>query len=39
MAENFHALGLEGSVIEMSNQILAPLDFPIAAIAKKQHFS
>lgn len=35
MAENFRALGLEVSVIEMSNQILAPVDLPIAAIAQK----
>ncbi|MBC8054315.1 MAG: FAD-dependent oxidoreductase [Sphingobacteriaceae bacterium] len=35
MAENFHALGIEVSVVEMSNQILAPVDLPIAAIAQK----
>jgi len=35
MAENLHALGLEVSVIEMGNQILAPVDFPIAAIVQQ----
>jgi len=35
MAENLHALGLEVSVIELGNQILAPLDFPIAAIVQQ----
>jgi NADPH-dependent 2,4-dienoyl-CoA reductase/sulfur reductase-like enzyme/rhodanese-related sulfurtransferase len=35
MAENFHELGLAVSVIEMSNQILAPVDRPIAALAQK----
>ena len=35
MAENLDELGLEVSVVEMSNQILAPVDFPIAAIAQK----
>ncbi len=35
MAENLHDLGLDVSVIEMGNQILAPLDFPIAAIAQQ----
>ncbi|WP_245989098.1 FAD-dependent oxidoreductase [Pelobium manganitolerans] len=35
MAENLHELGLEVSVVEMGNQILAPVDLPIAAIAQK----
>lgn len=35
MAENFHALGLDVSVVEMGPQILAPLDLPIAAMAQK----
>jgi len=35
MAENLHDLGLEVSIIEMGNQILAPLDFPIAAIVQQ----
>lgn len=36
MAENLHDLGLEVSIIEMGNQILAPLDFPIAAIVQQR---
>ena len=35
MAENFHELGMDVSVVEMSTQILAPVDYPIAAIAQK----
>ena len=35
MAENFHDLGLDVTVIEMGNQILAPVDFPIAAIVQQ----
>ena len=35
MAENLHKLGMEVSVVEMGKQILAPADFPIAAIAQK----
>jgi NADPH-dependent 2,4-dienoyl-CoA reductase/sulfur reductase-like enzyme/rhodanese-related sulfurtransferase len=35
MAENLHELGLDVSVVEMSNQILAPVDLPIAALAQK----
>ena len=35
MAENLHNLGLDVSIIEMGNQILAPLDFPIAAIVQQ----
>ncbi len=35
MAENLHDIGLEVSVIEMGNQILAPLDFPIAALVQE----
>lgn len=31
MAENLHHLGMEVSVIEMGNQILAPVDFAVAA--------
>ncbi|WP_407429770.1 FAD-dependent oxidoreductase [Arcticibacter sp.] len=34
MAENLHELGLVVNVVEMSNQILAPVDLPIAAIAQ-----
>ena len=35
MAENLHGLGLEVSVIEMGSQILAPVDFPIAAMVQQ----
>jgi NADPH-dependent 2,4-dienoyl-CoA reductase/sulfur reductase-like enzyme/rhodanese-related sulfurtransferase len=35
MAENFHRLGLHVTVIEMINQILAPVDFPIAALVQQ----
>ena len=35
MAENFHKLGLIVTIVEMSNQILAPVDLPIAAMAQK----
>lgn len=35
MAENLHDLGLDVSVIEMGNQILAPVDFPIAALVQQ----
>lgn len=35
MAENLHHLGMEVVIVEMGNQILAPVDFPIAAIAQQ----
>ncbi len=35
MAENLHDLGLEVSIVEMGNQILAPLDYPVAAIVQQ----
>jgi NADPH-dependent 2,4-dienoyl-CoA reductase/sulfur reductase-like enzyme/rhodanese-related sulfurtransferase len=35
MAENLHNLGMHVSIIEMGPQILAPVDFPIAAIAQQ----
>ncbi|MDO8365157.1 MAG: FAD-dependent oxidoreductase, partial [Saprospiraceae bacterium] len=35
MAENLHKLGLEVSIIEMGSQILAPLDYPIAAMVQQ----
>ena len=35
MAENFKELGLDVTVVEMGNQILAPLDYPIAAIIQQ----
>ncbi len=35
MAENLHELGLEVSIVEMQNQVLAPVDYSIAAIAQQ----
>src|SRR5450631_2235110 len=35
MAENFKDLGLNVTVVEMGNQILAPLDYPIAALIQQ----
>lgn len=35
MAENLFHLGLDVTIIEMGNQILAPVDFPIAAIVQQ----
>lgn len=35
MAENLHDLGMEVTVVEMINQILAPVDFPVAAMAQQ----
>ncbi|HEY4797862.1 MAG TPA: FAD-dependent oxidoreductase [Bacteroidia bacterium] len=35
MAENLRDLGMEVSIVEMGKQILAPLDYPIAAIAQQ----
>lgn len=35
MAENLYDLGMEVTIIEMGNQILAPLDYPIAAIVQQ----
>ena len=35
MAENLHGLGLDVSIIEMGNQVMAPLDFAVAAIVQQ----
>lgn len=35
MAENLHELGLEVSIVERDNQVLAPLDFSMAAIVQQ----
>lgn len=35
MAENLHALGIQVSVIEMANQVMAPLDYSMAAIVHR----
>jgi len=34
MAENLHALGMQVSIVEMGNQVLAPLDYPMAALVQ-----
>jgi NADPH-dependent 2,4-dienoyl-CoA reductase/sulfur reductase-like enzyme/rhodanese-related sulfurtransferase len=35
IAENLHGLGMDVTLIEMSQQILAPVDYPIAAIVQQ----
>ncbi len=35
MAENLYHLGIEVTIVEMADQILAPVDFPIAAILQQ----
>lgn len=35
MAENLHRLGMGVSVVEMSNQVMAPLDYPMAALVQQ----
>ena len=35
MAENLHHLGIAVTVVEMGNQILAPLDYPMAALVQQ----
>jgi NADPH-dependent 2,4-dienoyl-CoA reductase/sulfur reductase-like enzyme/rhodanese-related sulfurtransferase len=35
MAENLHLLGLDVTVVEMANQVLTPVDYPIAAILQQ----
>ena len=36
MAENLHQLGVGVSIVEMAPQVMAPLDFPMAAIVHQQ---
>lgn len=36
MAENLHDLGIHVDVVEMANQVMAPLDFSMAAIVHQQ---
>lgn len=36
MAENLHDLGIQVDVVEMTNQVMAPLDFSMAAIVHRQ---
>ena len=35
MAENLHNLGMEVTIVEMAGQVLAPVDFPIAAMVQQ----
>jgi pyruvate/2-oxoglutarate dehydrogenase complex dihydrolipoamide dehydrogenase (E3) component/rhodanese-related sulfurtransferase len=35
MAENLHDIGLQVSIIEMGNQVLAPIDYPLATIVQE----
>ena len=35
MAENFYELGLDVTVIEMINQVMAPVDYPIASFVQQ----
>ena len=36
MAENLHDVGIQVDVVEMANQVMAPLDFSMAAIVHRQ---
>ena len=36
MAENLHDLGIQVDVVEMANQVMAPVDFSMAAIVHQQ---
>lgn len=35
MAENLHELGLDVSIIEMGDQVMAPVDYPVAALVQQ----
>jgi NADPH-dependent 2,4-dienoyl-CoA reductase/sulfur reductase-like enzyme/rhodanese-related sulfurtransferase len=35
MAENLHNIGMGVSIVEMANQVMAPLDYPLAAIVQQ----
>lgn len=35
MAENLHEIGMDVTIIEMGEQVLAPLDYPVAAIVQQ----
>ncbi len=39
MAENLHARGVETTIIEMSNQVMAPFDYEMAAILHEHIFN
>jgi NADPH-dependent 2,4-dienoyl-CoA reductase/sulfur reductase-like enzyme/rhodanese-related sulfurtransferase len=35
MAENLHNIGMDVSIVEMSNQVMAPLDYPMATLVQQ----
>jgi len=35
MAENLHELGMDVTIVEMGNQVLAPVDYPVAALIQQ----
>jgi NADPH-dependent 2,4-dienoyl-CoA reductase/sulfur reductase-like enzyme/rhodanese-related sulfurtransferase len=35
MAENLHKIGMDVSIVEMANQVMAPLDYPMAALVQQ----
>ncbi|MGZ3938420.1 MAG: FAD-dependent oxidoreductase [Flavisolibacter sp.] len=35
MAENLHRIGMDVSIVEMANQVMAPLDYPMAALVQQ----
>lgn len=35
MAENLHETGFDVTIVEMANQVLAPVDFPVAALLQQ----
>lgn len=35
MAENLHNVGMDVSIVEMANQVMAPLDYPMAALVQQ----
>lgn len=35
MAENLHGLGMDVTIVEMGNQVMAPMDFPMAAMVQQ----
>jgi NADPH-dependent 2,4-dienoyl-CoA reductase/sulfur reductase-like enzyme len=35
MAENLHNIGMDVSIVEMANQVMAPLDYPMAALVQQ----
>lgn len=35
MAENLHSLGMDVSIVEMASQVMAPLDYPMAALVQQ----